>query len=160
MRRTRTRFLCATRALPYSCDMPETTREAALELAETLLSDIELERISTADVARRASRLARLLSDAEAMQWLRFETYGYPDGPLSREAWAAAVRSGRVVPRTDDGTAAHTISLGEIDAQLAAYQSQLENAAHFGERNAAIEGITRQSRRPRTDSRGAALVRG
>ena len=46
-------------------------RAEALSLAEELLADIELRRVAPPDVARKTYRLARLLDDDEAMEWLR-----------------------------------------------------------------------------------------
>jgi hypothetical protein len=52
-------------AVRLSLESPESRRAEALRLAEELLSDIELGRMLAADVARKTSRLARLLDDAE-----------------------------------------------------------------------------------------------
>lgn len=52
-----------------------TRRRESLFLAEELLSDIELGRIRAMDVARKASRLARLLDDTNAMAWFITGTY-------------------------------------------------------------------------------------
>ena len=78
-------------------------REEAQELASELLADIELHRISPLDIARKASRLARLLDDGEAMVWLKYETSGYPNEALTAHASAAAVRSRRAAPLGEDG---------------------------------------------------------
>jgi hypothetical protein len=58
-------------------DTNPTRRQEALVLAEELLSDIELSRISRPDVPRKASRLARLLDDQDAIAWLRYDVGGY-----------------------------------------------------------------------------------
>jgi hypothetical protein len=50
----------------------------ALQLAEELLADIELSRLQPSQVLLKASRLARLLSDDSAREWLDFELNGYP----------------------------------------------------------------------------------
>jgi hypothetical protein len=49
---------------------PGSRREEALTLAQELLDDIELSRLAPVDIARKTSRLARLIDDADAMQWL------------------------------------------------------------------------------------------
>jgi hypothetical protein len=82
--------------------MAGSRREEALRLAEELLSDIELTRIARVDVVRRASRLARLIDDEDAMRWLRYEIGGYPV-PLDPESVAAAERSSRRAPDAEDG---------------------------------------------------------
>ena len=46
---------------------------------DELLRNVECaSEIGSPDVARKASRLARLLDDHDAMQWLKFEVEGYP----------------------------------------------------------------------------------
>src|SRR5689334_19956340 len=91
-------------------------RAEALELADQLLNDIELSNIAPMDIARKTSRLARLLDDAEAMTWLRFEVGGYPD-PLSPEATRAARRSNRGL-HAEEGEE-ETVATGTL-GQLAA----------------------------------------
>jgi hypothetical protein len=72
-------------------------REEALHLSTELLAYIELSRLPAMDIARKAFRLARLLDDTEAMQWLhsrspatrsRRDTFRHAE-------WAAAERSNR-----------------------------------------------------------------
>lgn len=93
-------------------------REEALKLAGELLSDVELHRISPIDVARKASRLARLLDDGDGMAWLRYETSGYPTGGLDPDAWAAALRSRRDT-LDDDGTRrAYCSPLGKLQLDI------------------------------------------
>jgi hypothetical protein len=79
-------------------------RADALRLAEELLEDIELARLAPVDVARKSSRLARLLDDTDALQWLRYEISGYAVSSLDSDAAAAAVRSNRMAPPADDGS--------------------------------------------------------
>lgn len=75
-------------------------------------------------VARKAGRLARLLDDGKAMQWLAYETTGYPS-PLDHDAAGAARRSCRVY-QADDGTMkAKTSMLGELAAEIDAAQVDL-----------------------------------
>ena len=47
-----------------------TRRQEALRLADELLRNIELGEIAPSDMARKASRLARLLDDQEAMRYM------------------------------------------------------------------------------------------
>jgi hypothetical protein len=100
-------------------DPAATRREEALALAEELLADIELSRLPSAEVARKASRLARLVDDNDAMTWLRFEVAGYPSGQtLSAEAWAAAVRSNRTFVNERGETRATTTMLGQLQTDV------------------------------------------
>jgi AbiTii len=101
--------------------MPSTRRDEAVLLAEDLLTDIELGRIDPMAVVRKASRLARLLDDAEAMQWLRFEATGYSSGSngLDSAAWSAATRSCRI-HESDGERRASTTMLGTLSAEIEA----------------------------------------
>jgi hypothetical protein len=111
----------------------ETRRAAALELAEELLGEIELSTLSPSDIARKASRLARLLDDGAAVQWLHFEVTGYPK-PLGSDAVAAATRSNRIVrdrtPNPGDGPGPYfwTHTLGELTASIEASKLHLSAA--------------------------------
>lgn len=120
--------------------MTPSRREAALELAEELLGDIELSRVSPPDLARKASRLARLLDDADALSWLSFETGGYPQGGLSAAAVAAARRSGRQAEDSDSGESQYwTGSLdalqGRVDAGLVHLQSAVDRPVSVSSAN-------------------------
>lgn len=109
-------------------------REEALRLAEDLLADIELDRIKPASVARKASRLARLIDDAEAIDWLGFEVSGYPNGgsgKLPTVQWDAAVRSGRNYVQIKDGapqTYVTSTSLTQLQASADSAKIRLESS--------------------------------
>ena len=70
--------------------------------------------MSGLDAARKASRLARLLDDEEAMSWLTYETAGYP-GTLDAAAAAAATRSGRGTATEAGAPAFWTSPLGTLE---------------------------------------------
>ena len=101
--------------------MTTSRREEALKLAEELLTDIELAQMAPIDVARKSSRLARLLDDTDALAWLRYEVSGYP-APLDERATAAASRSNRQAPPAADGSPLWWT------ADLAALAAQSESA--------------------------------
>lgn len=109
--------------------LTQSKRSAALELSGKLLDDIELSQISPADIARRASRLARLLDDTDATQWLKYEISGYPS-PLTSEACAAADRSGRRAKKDKDtkGPRWWTTSINQLYATNEASRLQLASA--------------------------------
>lgn len=126
----------------------ESRRAEALRLAENLLSEIELSAITPSDIARKASRLARLTDDTEAMRWLRYETTGYP-GPLDADATAAAVRSNREVPPQDlpdgkEGPMYQTGSAGQIATVIEAGKARLPACSNPSERNGTIKLIQTQ----------------
>jgi hypothetical protein len=91
----------------------------ALVLAEELLGDIELRRISPADVALKATRLARLTDDADTEAWLAYEIVGYGEGTLTEHSQRAAARSFRHAPNTPDGSRRWwTTPLGQLQANI------------------------------------------
>jgi hypothetical protein len=90
----------------------------ALVLAEELLGDIELRRISPADVALKATRLARLTDDADTEAWLAYEIVGYPES-LTEESTRALARSFRDAPSAPDGSLQWwTTPLGKLQANI------------------------------------------
>jgi AbiTii len=109
-------------------------RSEALTLAEELLGEIELSSLAPSDIARKASRLARLLDDGPAMEWLHNEVTGYPK-PLDASATVAATRSNRIVrdrkpqPGDDPGPYYWTQTLGELTALIEAAKLHLSAAA-------------------------------
>jgi hypothetical protein len=108
----------------------QTRRGEALELASSLLADIELGRSSPTDVVRRTSRLARLLDDQEAMTWLAHEIRGYrpdPGGGLNPSVLTAAERSGRVTYRDDGSSVYLPLSVGAMQANIDAAMAQIAN---------------------------------
>lgn len=110
--------------------MSKTRRAAALELSEDLLEDIELARIPAPDLIKKASRLARLTDDLDAMEWLSFEISGY-QAPLSTEAVDAARRSHREAPPDDDTEPMRywTTSLSKCQADVETGRLHLQAAA-------------------------------
>jgi hypothetical protein len=106
---------------------PVTRRQEALSLADELLGDIELGRLSALDIARRASRLARLLDDADATSWLVYEIAGYPAASLDWAATAAATRSGRRTTNKDGDPAFWTSPLGTLDLDVQSGRAELAN---------------------------------
>ncbi len=102
-------------------------RQEARRLSEELLDDIELSRLPPMEIARKTSRLARLLDDVDAMEWLRHETGGYltVDGVLPPNAWNAAVRSNRAFQEPDGSWKAMTTPLGQLQANMDAALAQI-----------------------------------
>lgn len=110
----------------------QTKRAEALGLAEELLTDIELSRISPTDMARRASRLARLLDDDDATEWLRFEVEGWPKREAGMDASGsrAARRSGRMYYDAEKKCEfASTAPLGQLGMNVQASLAQVAAAS-------------------------------
>jgi hypothetical protein len=112
-------------------DTSPSRRSAAAALSEEILADIELGRVSGTDVARKAFRLARMIDDFDAMEWLEFEVTTYSTGAdgLSRKAWNAAKRSGRVYTDKDGVERARTSSLSSMMAAVQSGNAQISAAA-------------------------------
>lgn len=105
-------------------DRVQTRRRQAEELADQLLADIELGQADGMSIARKASRLARLLDDSAAMVWLAFEVTGYPK-PLDADASRAARRSCRHFTDAEGVVKVHTTMLGQLAAEVAAAETDL-----------------------------------
>jgi hypothetical protein len=106
-------------------------REEALALADYLLSDIELARLPAQDIAKKTSRLARLLDDTDALAWLSYEISGFhrePSRYLSQEAATNARRSNRMFI-DERGTVRFNVAhLAELQSEIDAGKVQLAAA--------------------------------
>lgn len=104
----------------------ESKRSEALKLSEEILADIELSTIPPTALVRKTSRLARLLDDTVAMNWLRHETTGYSptvENNLDALAWLAATKSKRTY--YDKGNqVANPTSLSQLQAEIEAGKLQ------------------------------------
>lgn len=104
-------------------------RTEALKLAEQLLTEIELSTIAPPQIITKASRIARLLDDVEAMVWFKYELGGYPE-TLNSEATACAKRAGRTTTNKETGKPAYwTQTVGQLQADFDAGTLQLRSAA-------------------------------
>lgn len=73
-------------------------REEALQLSEEVLTQIEMDQISVSSSLLRARRIARLISDFEASEWLTYECEGYTrteNGKIENRAFKIAIKYGR-----------------------------------------------------------------
>lgn len=105
---------------------------SAALLSDQLLEDIEMSRLTLADQIRRASRLARLLDDDEALSWLGHEIDGFRTvtGGLNASQVKAAKRSRRHAPSKDAGKETFwTDSVDMIQADVESARLQLGAAA-------------------------------
>ncbi|WP_445154137.1 AbiTii domain-containing protein [Arthrobacter sp. Hor0625] len=105
---------------------------SAALLSDQLLEDIEMSRIGAADQIRRASRLARLLDDDEALAWLGHEIEGFTttNGGLTDSQVQAATRSRRQAPSKESGKLSFwTDSVDKIQAEIESARLQLAASA-------------------------------
>lgn len=61
-----------------SHEVLESKTEHILALCDSLLQDLELGTVPPDQLVLKASRLARLVGNAEAQTWLRYEMMGFP----------------------------------------------------------------------------------
>jgi len=69
--------------------MGKAKNQEALELSEEILRNFELSQIPTQQILLKCLRLARLINDFEAFEWLKFEANGFEttfDGLLTPQA--------------------------------------------------------------------------
>lgn len=74
----------------------------ALELSETLLTEIEMSTSTLSNIALKAGRVARLVGQFDQQQIMQYEASGYPSSPkgLSSETWRLAEIAGRIYSKT------------------------------------------------------------
>ena len=78
--------------------MNQSSSQAALELSDALLDDLELTRLPLVNCFMKGCRLARLVGDGDMLDIFQYELAGYPSGPngVTSEVWALAKRANRV----------------------------------------------------------------
>lgn len=108
-------------------------RAAAIALCEDLLSDIEFSRVLPPAAIRKASRLARLLDDRDALRWLELELQGFSDPESGKMIVGSRVHAARTLrahfSADHQGTRYWTESIGAMQATVDAARSQLAAAA-------------------------------
>ncbi len=98
-----------------------TKQAEALKLADELLGDIELSRLSADKCLLKATRLARLVSDEDTQAWLQFELHGYD---LHSPRWRQLVEmTGRWADA--EKSSIHTASLSSLQGTLDAERGKL-----------------------------------
>jgi AbiTii-like protein len=98
-----------------------TRQSEALKLADELLADIELSRLSAEKCILKGTRLARLVSDDDAIEWLRCELHGYD---TSSQRWAELMTvTSRWVD--DEKKKGYTSSLAALQGMLEAQQGRI-----------------------------------
>ncbi len=103
----------------------------ALSLSQEILKNIEFNEIPLDHAVLKVARLARLINDAEAMEWLRYEQEGYtltPDG-VPETAWDIAAKRGRhFLQKEGDETKEYIFveSISALEAQIMSSKAHLE----------------------------------
>jgi len=107
----------------------------ALALSEEVLKNIELNEMPLANIALKASRLARLLNDYDSQMILEYEASGYPTTPdgVVPDIYRLAVKSGREYQQKDTKTGEvknyiYPISIEELEQELKSTEAALAAA--------------------------------
>lgn len=108
----------------------ESRSQAILALARELVDDIELTRLGPDSILLKALRLARLVGDTAAVEWLQFELNRYPNTPSARP-WMR--RFGRFTD--EQNNYGYWIPLAGVAGTMAAMQAQIQTlqvpSVHF-----------------------------
>jgi len=105
----------------------------ALSLSFEILQNIERSELPLADIALKASRLARLLNDTDYENIMQFEVGGYPSTltGITPEVWRLATLAGRVQEEEDDGKTkllAYTASISAFEQTINLAPTSLQSA--------------------------------
>lgn len=113
-----------------------TRRIQALDACDKVINGIEDGTITISSALLQCMKIARLVSDTDAMEWLNYELGGYPlteEGFLTTSAWNVAVRHGRsYVDRKDKKTYAFTELAAELESIIANSRDALNNFSTQG----------------------------
>ena len=99
----------------------ESRSQATLHLTRELVDDVERSRLGPEAILLKALRLALLVKDNTALQWLRFEINGYPDTPEARHYMEAF---GRFTNK--QATLGYWKPLGVLAETMATNQAQIQ----------------------------------
>lgn len=109
-----------------------TRLDQALELSEEILRNIELDEIKMQAIIQKSLRLARLVNDMDAVEWIREEMKGFSmndKGNMTVLAWSSAKRSNRIsYNKEKDGEVAYTNPVSVMEASIEAMRSRMQVA--------------------------------
>ncbi len=103
--------------------------DEALELSEEILRNIELGEVRLQTAIQKTLRLARLINDMEAVDWIREELKGFSrkENSLTNEAWEACKRSNRVYyDKEKEKELAFTQSVSVLEELIAALKERMK----------------------------------
>lgn len=109
--------------------------EESLTLSEEILRNVELSELPLANIALKASRLARLLNEYDYQKVMEYEASGYPSSPdgVPPDIWKLALVAGRVYIERDaktkeDKEYVYITSIEELEHQTKIAEKALEAA--------------------------------
>jgi len=102
-------------------------QELALQLSEEILTGIETETLTTSSAALRCLRLARLILDDKATDWLQYEVKGYSSASDGLELKANHVAQAHGRESIDKDNQKHVFMeiADELEAKVHAAQSAM-----------------------------------
>ena len=103
-------------------------KEEALHLSEETLADLELSKIPMANIALKASRLARLINDFDLEKIFEYESGGYPankDG-VEPYIWNLGIKAGRITRNTENKEVMSCYSITTIENRILTNKIALE----------------------------------
>ncbi len=113
-----------------------TRRLQALDACEKIINGIEDRVITISSALLLCVKIARLVNDADAMEWLNCELGGYPrdeNGHLTSTAWSIAAQHGRsYVDRKDNKTYVFTELAAELENIISNSKEALNNFSTQG----------------------------
>lgn len=114
----------------------KTKKEQALEACDKVINGIEDGVISTSSALLQCMKIARLVNDTEAQEWLSYEYGGYPrdnDGYLSSSAWTIAVQHGRrYINKNDKKQYVFTDLAAELEEAITSTRIAINNFSTQG----------------------------
>ncbi len=108
--------------------------ELALQLSEEILTGIETETLKTSAAALRCLRLARLILDDNAIEWLQYETKGYhsASGGIEPNVHKIACAHGREYIDKDNQKQVFVEVSDELEAKAQSAQSAIGTFTTMG----------------------------
>jgi hypothetical protein len=100
--------------------------DEARKVARSLLNDLETVTVRTEGVLMKAKRLARLMRDADAMQWLDLETSGYPS-KFNPTKLGTCLKYAKASGRINDENKYYFASLPALEADAEAAEVGLKS---------------------------------
>lgn len=105
-----------------------------LSLCDNIITNLENDKISVSSSLLKCRKLAQLVGDTEAQQWLKYECEGYPkldERTLPNDAFTIAEHHGRVTTYNQTSTG-FTELASELEADIASHQLILSNYSSQG----------------------------
>jgi len=128
--------------------MSQLSSQAALDLSNVLLDDLELNRLPLTNCFMKGCRLARLAGDVDLLQIFKYEISGYPSNMSNSERALARMANRQYQEKGKDGKLVNYIyrsSIENLEAERTSAEARLVNSSHMGETSAMRRSIASSS---------------